>query len=797
MPIVKTIERIRARAGAGRREALFDASIRYAATVGNTDRDLIETSRAVGFGDALTYAASASEGAADDRGERIEHVFLEGVTSLETAAIELRAIAALRPRVFDPVAHIVLGYDTARGEMPTHDEIRRDIEIVLRERGFTDAEDRRHGSTVERFVAGRSGAITPYVAVVHGDTAHRHVHIITSRVAANGAVNDDFRSRVANEHAAAAIAQIHGWEIVAGKFNVALAARQARERGASDIEVAALERREAPTLSRLREKVTEPVKDPSRRRGFVATHGETVREAFARARTCADFVSTCASAGIVVKLKIDRSKDGREFFKVAFADGLESSAIGDSGTAVGVTAKNLREKFGDASLREQLSPSGKALVPAETPRSSAARQVRVPHMTKLAELTEEATRVSTAARQKLHEFDREDASSKDADGIDGGERRRREDRRRHLARQAQSADISASMLDRARERLDRRAKALDGRIALFAGDHPRHARLIDERTALDARAAYEVQKDRTRRWKRARAVLKREIMHFLHRAYVALNRVRIEVAGERLRKNKPPGLRGEAARVFYRDIRAWERAEKLQLAVEAKHSWARKSQFLKNEERRASKYPPFEAWLVREAKRHPADPVLAAAMRVVAPFVADTKSPIVELSPVEIKVPQTFVEKPLSNADVPQAPRRSVLAPKVERPAPIVTEPLTVVKAMQPIVEPRPLVEARPHIPRVSVLTRPSSRPSADEAVRRVSIDRVPDVIEKSPALTEASREALVENDPTIAELIARRAREIEKASSDGIESRPPGTRTNAEHHTCKKDRNKSNGRNV
>lgn len=796
MPIVKTVERNRARA-AGRREAPFDASIRYAATVANTDRDLIETSRAVGFGDALTYAASGSEGADDDRGERIEHVFLEGVTSLETAAIELRAIAALRPRVFDPVAHIVLSYDTARGENPTREEMQRDVEIVLRERGFTDAEDRRHRSTVERFVAGRSGAITPYVAVVHGDTGHRHIHIITSRVAVNGAVNDDFRSRVANEHAAAAIARRHGWEIVAGKFNAALVAHQARERGANEIEVAALERRDAPTLSRLREKMTEPAKDRSRRRGFVAAHAETVREIFARAHTYADFVSTCAAVGIVVKLKIDRGKDGRDFFKVAFAEGLGASASGDSGTAVGVTAKNLREKFGDASLRERLSSSAESGVSIEKSRSSDTHETRMPHMTRLVELAAEATRVSTAFLRELNQLDRGGASSTSLFGIDDGDRRQREDHRRRLARRAESADVRASMLDRARERLDRRVRALDGRIAVFATGHPRRARLIDERIALDARAAYEVRKDRARRWMRTRAALKREIMRILHRAYVALRRVRIEAASERMRKSKPPGLRGEAARAFHRDIRAWERAEKLQLAVEAKQSWARKSQSLKNEERRASKYPSFEAWLVREAKRHPADPVLAAAMRVVAPFVADAKSPIVEPSPVEIEVPQTFVEKPLSNADVPQAPRRSVLAPKVEKPAPIVTEPPTVAEAKPLIVEPRPLVEARPHIPRVSVLTRPSSRPSADEAVRRMSIDRVPDVIEKSPALTEASREALVKNDPTIAELIARRAREVEKASSDEIESRPPRTRTNTKHHTSKKDRNKSNGRNA
>lgn len=777
MPIVKTIERIRARVGTGRREAPFDASIRYAATVANTDRDLIETSRAIGFGDALSYAASRSEDAADDRGERIEHVFLEGVTSLETAAIELRALAALRPRVFDPVAHIVLSYDTARGENPTREEMQRDVEIVLRERGFTDAEDRRHGSTVERFVAGRSGAITPYVAVVHGDTGHRHIHIITSRVAVNGAVNDDFRSRVANEHAAAAIARRHGWEIVAGKFNAALVARQARERGANEIEVAALERRDAPTLSRLREKMTEPATDRSRRRGFVAAHAETVREAFARAHTYAEFVSTCAAVGIVVKLKIDRGKDGRDFFKVAFAEGLEASASGDSGTAVGVTAKNLREKFGDASLRERLSSSAEPSVPIEKPRSSDTRETRMPHLTRLVELAAEATRVSTAFQRELNQLDRGGASSASLFGIDDGDRRQREDHRRRLARRAQSADVRASMLDRARERLDRRVRALDGRIAVFATGHPRRARLIDERIALDARAAYEVRKDRARRWMRTRAALKREIMYILHRAYVALRRVRIEAAGERMRKSKPPGLRGEAARAFRRDIRAWERAEKLQLAVEAKQSWARKSQSLKNEERRASKYPSFDVWLVREARRHPDDPALAAALRIAAPVVADTKSPIVVPSVVEIELPQAFVEGPPSNAHVPPAPRRSVLAPKIEKPVTFIEKSPAVVEAMPPIVEPLPLFERKPQVPRVSVLTKASPPPSADKPLPRSTDDRVPDVVEKPLVFVEVPREEPVESGPSIAELIARRAREIAKAASVEATRQPSPTR--------------------
>lgn len=405
MPIAKDIPSAKIRSG----ESRFAPSIRYAATVNDRTSEIAAVSERFAASIAHSAKPDVKANAGVHRGERVQQVILSGIFSLDTAAIELDAIAALRPRVSNPVRHIVLSYDTARGEDPTPEDIERDVKLLLRHRGFTDARDRaqrHHATAVARFKAGRHGEVTPHVAIVHGDTESTHVHVVVSTVAPNGAVNPDFRPYGANEHAAALIAQVHGWEIVIGRRNGKLAAEQARSRGASQAEIEALLRRDAPTLDRLRDGAWQPGKgrDDSgaadRRGGFASEYRGVIQEAFSVSESFSKFVSACRDAGVIVKYtEVIDSKSGRVLPRLAFADALDRA--GDSGSRVGVTAKAVIGKYGPVSissegstdvgsglasvgsvrarqLRSDLSPSRPATSPQDPRRSSKAGESVTP-----------------------------------------------------------------------------------------------------------------------------------------------------------------------------------------------------------------------------------------------------------------------------------------------------------------------------------------------------------------------------------------------------------------------------------
>jgi hypothetical protein len=178
MPIVKSIARRKTRQAPRSR---FGASIRYAATINDREAEVELAASRHDFSASVDYA-SREKGDGAQGGERVALIILNGVTSLSTAAAELEAIASQRPRVTDPVRHVVLSFDSARGEDPTTEEIKRDIEIVLRERCMTNAPKRRGSNAVERFQLAREGEINPYVAIAHADTDSLHVHIIASEL---------------------------------------------------------------------------------------------------------------------------------------------------------------------------------------------------------------------------------------------------------------------------------------------------------------------------------------------------------------------------------------------------------------------------------------------------------------------------------------------------------------------------------------------------------------------------------------------------------------------------------------
>jgi Relaxase/Mobilisation nuclease domain len=139
------------------------------------------------FGDGIGYASAPKKSA---------WVHLRGVTSVETAALEMEAVAALSRRCKDPVYHLIVAY--AKGEHPTREQVVSDAERLLKAIGM------------ER---------NQYVLAAHQDTQNYHAHAIANRIGPDGKANDLWQERIKRERVCAEIAAERGWEIVVGRHN--------------------------------------------------------------------------------------------------------------------------------------------------------------------------------------------------------------------------------------------------------------------------------------------------------------------------------------------------------------------------------------------------------------------------------------------------------------------------------------------------------------------------------------------------------------------------------------------------
>lgn len=90
---------------------------------------------------------------------KVAYVFAEGVASFETAIADMGAVAAMNPRVEDPVYHLVLTWPSY--ETPTQAQVQQAVAMQMRALGF----------------AGHQ-----YVAAFHTDTDHPHVHVVINKV---------------------------------------------------------------------------------------------------------------------------------------------------------------------------------------------------------------------------------------------------------------------------------------------------------------------------------------------------------------------------------------------------------------------------------------------------------------------------------------------------------------------------------------------------------------------------------------------------------------------------------------
>jgi hypothetical protein len=128
--------------------------------------------------------------------EKAAWTHTRGVASLETAAVEMEATAALSARCRDPVYHLIVAY--AKHERPTREQVVADAERLLKAIGMDDHQ---------------------YVLAAHENTDDFHAHVIANRVGPDGRANDLWHERIVRERVCAEIAAERGWDIVIGHHN--------------------------------------------------------------------------------------------------------------------------------------------------------------------------------------------------------------------------------------------------------------------------------------------------------------------------------------------------------------------------------------------------------------------------------------------------------------------------------------------------------------------------------------------------------------------------------------------------
>lgn len=222
-------------------------------------------------------------------------VQLRGVTLVETAALEMEAVATLSRRCKDPVYHLIVAY--ANGEHPTREQVVSDAEGLLKSIGM------EHNQ---------------YVLAAHQDTDNYHAHVIANRIGPDGKANDLWHERIKRERTCAEIAAERGWEIVVGHHNRDIVQRTRHlyapppdpERRLSD-----------GAYRQLHERGELPWQESAR---------PYVLDAVDRAKDWSDLHHRLRAHGVVAKL-VRRSERIRG---LAFAEGFERSAPGCAASSI-------------------------------------------------------------------------------------------------------------------------------------------------------------------------------------------------------------------------------------------------------------------------------------------------------------------------------------------------------------------------------------------------------------------------------------------------------------------------------
>lgn len=266
------------------------------------------------FGDRVSYASTD---------EKAAWTHTRGVSSPETAALEMEAVARLSTRCDDPVRHEIIAY--AKNEHPTREEMVSDAERLLSALDMADHQ---------------------YVMSVHTDTDDLHAHIIANRVGPDGRANATWHEKIIAERVCTEIAAERGWTLVVGFHN-------------RDIVQERLGLKEAPAAPKRRMFDREVSRVLGR--GELAWQDAArpyVLEAVERASSWDDLRARLDAHGVVLKAVESRGY----LCGLAFAEGPAPDAPGCAASRIDVGCKlsTLEERFGryHAAGVEQRGPAG-------------------------------------------------------------------------------------------------------------------------------------------------------------------------------------------------------------------------------------------------------------------------------------------------------------------------------------------------------------------------------------------------------------------------------------------------------
>lgn len=232
------------------------------------------------FDGGVTYASAP---------EKAAWVHLRGVPSVETAALEMEAVAALSSQCRDPVYHLIIAY--AKHERPTREQVVSDAERLLKAIGIEGHQ---------------------YVLAAHKDTDDFHAHVIANRVGPDGRANNLWHERIIRERVCAEIAAERGWDIVVGHHNRDIVQRIER---LHDLPKDPDRRLSDGAYRRLHERGELPWQDVAR---------PYILDAVDRSRDWSDLHRRLAAHGVVVKL-VQR---GERVQGLAFAERADRNAPG-------------------------------------------------------------------------------------------------------------------------------------------------------------------------------------------------------------------------------------------------------------------------------------------------------------------------------------------------------------------------------------------------------------------------------------------------------------------------------------
>ncbi len=266
--------------------------------------------------------------------EKAEWVHLRGVMSVETAAIEMEAVAVLSRRCRDPVYHLIIAY--AKNERPTREQVVSDAERLLKAIGMERSQ---------------------YVLAAHKDTDDFHAHVIANRIGPDGKANDLWHERIKRERVCAEIAAERGWAIVVGHHNRDIVQRAEHlyapppdpERRLSD-----------GAYRRLHQRGELPWEESAR---------PYVLDAVDRAKDWNDLHQRLGAHGVMVKLV----RRGERVKGLAFAEGLDRRAPGCAASRIDARCalRAMESRFGPFTpAREPIGEIARSTPWADTVRST-------------------------------------------------------------------------------------------------------------------------------------------------------------------------------------------------------------------------------------------------------------------------------------------------------------------------------------------------------------------------------------------------------------------------------------------